>query len=186
MAVVWLAAAAVLSGCGSKQPTGGAAPTSTAKRGPSPAQTLSRTMVGAVAANKPAAVPVQVRFALHTRPAVSQPLDIGLALLPTSAGIDRISGQIVADDSLELVDGAQISATDRPAEGVPIEHTVKVLPRRDGIYTFNAVITVDSGNQSATESFSMPVIVGEGVGVKPPAAPARSHSAATATTAGAH
>jgi hypothetical protein len=181
--VVWLAGAAVLCGCGSKQSAGGAAAASAAQHAPNPAQTLSRTMVGAVAANKPAAVPVQVRFSLHTRPEVSQPLEIGLALLPTSAAIDRISGEIVTDGALELVEGAQIRATDRPAEGVPIEHTVKVLPKRDGIYTFNAVITVDSGNKTSTESFSMPVIVGEGIGnpsPTPTAGSAGSHSAATA------
>lgn len=151
-----------------------------AQRPPSATQTLSRSMVSALAANKPAAVPVQVRFALHARPAVSEPLDIGLVLLPTSAAIDRISGSVVADDGLQLVEGAQIAATDRPAEGVPIEHSVKVLPQRDGIYTFKAVITVDSGGQTSTESFAMPLIVGAGMGDTPPASAAGGHSAATA------
>jgi len=173
-AVVGLAAVAILCACGSKQTANTAAPSAGAHRPPSAAQTLARSMVSAVPASKPSAVPVQVRFALRTRPTVAEPLDIGLVLLPTSA-VDRISGKVVTDDGLELVEGGQIASADRPAEGVPIEHAVKLLPRRDGIFTFNAVLTVDSGTQSSTETFSMPVIVGAGLtesAPKPAAAPA--------------
>jgi hypothetical protein len=180
-AVSWLAATVVLSGCGSNEPPGKAARVAASQRPPSATQTLSRTMVGALAASKPAAVPVQVRFALRARPAVSEPLDIGLVLLPTSAAIERISGKVVTDDGVQLVEGAQIAATERPAEGVPIEHSVKVLPQRDGIYTFKAVITVDSGGQTSTESFSMPLIVGAGMGDTAPAPAAGSHSGAAAS-----
>jgi len=173
IAVAWLVATAMLCGCGSKQAATTAAPAATAHRPASPAQTLARNMVSAVPASKPTALPMQVRFALRARPAVAQPLDIGLSLVPTAA-IDRISGKVVTDDGLELVEGGEIAAADRPAEGVPIEHTVKLLPRRDGVFTVNAVLTVGSGTQTSTETFSMPVIVGTGVPEKAPPPPARS------------
>jgi predicted small lipoprotein YifL len=181
-AAVCLAAAASVCGCGSKGPTGTTGPPGHAPAvhtATNPAAAISRRMVGAVAANKPAAAPVQVRFELRQRPSLAQPLDIDLVIVPTSPAIDRVSGTVVTDDGLDLVEGAEIAPTERPAEGVPLEHTVKVLPRRDGIFTFNAVVKVDSGGQTSTETFSMPVIAGAGVKDEP-AQSAASHQAAGA------
>jgi hypothetical protein len=162
---VWLLAAGILCGCGSGQPPAATASRITAARKPParPVDTLAVRMVSAVAASKSSAVPVQVRFELRGRPGVAQPLDIDLVIVPTSASIDRVSGKVVTDDGLELIDGAQIPATDRPAQGVPIAHTIRVLPKRDGIFTFSAVVTVDSAGQSTTETYSMPLIAGAGL-----------------------
>jgi hypothetical protein len=158
---VWLLAAGILCGCGSREPGAGsgsqAAPKTHAGK---PADTLASRMVNAVPASKSSAVPVQVKFDLRQRPGVAQPLDIDLVIVPTSANVDRLSGKVVTDDGLELVDGADIPPTDRPAQGVPISHTIKVLPKRDGIFTFSAVVTVDTGGHSTTETYSMPLIAG--------------------------
>lgn len=183
-ALLWLVAAAI-GGCGSKEPTGAATSAHRAPRPASPAQRLSRTMVSAVVANKSAAVPVQVKFSLGSRPTAAEPLDVGLVVLPTAATIDRISGKIVTDDGLDIVGGADITATDHPAEGVPLEHAVKLLPRRDGVFTFNAVITVDSGADTSTETFSMPLIVGAGISAAPPA-PASAAGARSTQAASTH
>jgi hypothetical protein len=175
---VWLLAAGFLCGCGSGQPSAGTASGIAAakKHPPKPVDQLAARMVSAVAASKSPTVPLQVRFDLRARPGVAQPLDIDLVIVPTSASVDRVSGKVVADEGLELVDGAQIPATDRPPLGVPIAHTIKVLPKRDGIFTFSAVVTVDSGGQSTTETYSMPLIAGAGLS----GAPAKP--AATAST----
>jgi hypothetical protein len=183
-AVVCLVAA-LIAGCGSKQPPGATPSAQRPQRPPSPAQTLSRTMVSAVVSNKSAALPVQVRFSLGARPKVAEPLDIGLVVLPTSSTIDRLSGKIVTDDGLEVVGSAEITPTDHPAEGVPIERGVKLLPQRDGIFTFNAVITVDSGTSTSTQSFSMPLIVGAGTGAQQPA-PASSAGTGSTQAAATH
>lgn len=185
-AAVCLAAAASLCGCGSKEPAGRTDTTAPAHApavgtAANPAAALSRRMVGAVAANKPAAAPVQVRFELRERPSIAQPLDIDLVIVPMSPAIDRLSGTVVTEDGLDLVEGAQIAPAERPAEGVPLKHTVKVLPRRDGIFTFNAVVRVDSGGQTSTETFSMPVIAGAGVKDEP-AQSAVSHQTASAAS----
>jgi hypothetical protein len=183
-AVVCLVAA-LIAGCGSKQPPGATPSAQRPQRPPSRAQTLSRTMVSAVVSNKSAALPVQVRFSLGARPKVAEPLDIGLVVLPTSSTIDRLSGKIVTDDGLEVVGSAEITPTDHPAEGVPIERGVKLLPQRDGIFTFNAVITVDSGTNTSTQSFSMPLIVGAGTGAQQPA-PASSAGTGSTQAAATH
>jgi hypothetical protein len=88
--------------------------------------------------------------------------------------MDRVSGKVQADEGLELVDGAQIPATERPVQGVPIEHLIKVLPKRDGIFTFSATLTVESGGQSSTETFSMPLIAGAGLTDLPAKLPAKT------------
>jgi len=74
------------------------------------------------------------------------------------------------------VDGGQIPAADRPPEGVSIAHTIRVLPKRDGIFTLSAVLTVDSAGQSNRETYSIPIIAGSGMPDLPtkPATPASS------------
>ncbi len=159
-----LAVAAVFAGCGSRSPAGssaGQAPT-VAKKAVNPVDELSRTMVSAVAANKPSTLPVQVKFELRDRPDIGQPLEVDLAIVPMSASVERVSGKVEGEDGLELLEGGQIAATDRPAEGVPIRHLVKVLPKREGIFTVRAVVSVDAAGQSSTESYSMPVIAEAG------------------------
>jgi hypothetical protein len=175
IAAVWLSVAVVLCGCGSGQSPGGAGPSppsAAAKKPPNQADTLSLKMVSAVPANKSSTAPVQVKFALRERPQVAQPLEIDLAIVPVSGSVDRVSGKVVTDDGLELVDGGEIPPVERPAEGVPIAHTVKVLPQRDGIFTFSAVVTVYSGGTSSTQTFSVPVIAGAGLPDLPAKSPA--------------
>jgi hypothetical protein len=180
-ALIWLVAAAI-GGCGSKEPSG-AVPTAHRTLQPaSPAQRLSRNMVSAVVANKSTTVPVQVKFSLGARPMAAEPLNVGLVVLPTAATIDRLSGKIVTDEGLDIVGGADITPTDHPAEGVPLEHGVKLLPRRDGVFTFNAVITVESGTGTSTETYSMPLIVGAGISPAPAAPTAGAHSNQAAST----
>ncbi len=125
-------------------------------------------MVGAVSAGGAASPPVQVKFELRQRPGVAQPLDIDLAIVPASGTLDRVYGKVEAGEGLELAAGGQIQPTERPVEGIPILHSVKVLPRKDGIFTLNAVVTVDSGGQSSSQAFSIPVIVGGGLPEPPP------------------
>jgi hypothetical protein len=158
-----LSALVILWGCGSGTHSGEAAKASAAAAAARKAAQGSDTMVSAVTLNKtPTAVPVEVKFELRDRPQVAQPANVDLIILPMSAAVDRVSGKVEADDGLELLDGAQIPGTEHPAEGVPIRHSIKVRADRDGIFTFSAVLVVEAGGQSVTETFSMPVIAGSG------------------------
>ena len=178
-----LLAAALLGGCGSQSPGGGLAGQSAsktvAKKPLNTADEFSRNMVSAVAASKPSMVPVQVKFDLRERPDVGQPVGVDLAIVPMSASVDRVSGKVEGEDGLELIEGAEIAATDRPAEGVPIRHAFKVLPKREGIFTVRAVVTVEAAGVSSTESYSMPVIAGAGAGENPGKAGAAASAAGT-------
>jgi hypothetical protein len=168
--------AGAVGGCGGGEPSAAAkhAAQAAAKKPANPQELRLRGMVNAVAAHKAAAVPLQVKFEVRGRPDLGQPVDVDLMIVPLTGTMDRVSGKVEADDGLELVDGAQIPPTDRPVQGVAIEHVVKVLPKRDGIFTFNATLTVESGGQSSSETFSMPMIAGAGLTDLPAKPPAKT------------
>ena len=156
------AAVAVLcAGCGWHSSGDGAKPTAAkplTRNASSATDELMHNMVSAVAATKPSSMPIQVKFDLRDRPRVGQPTEVVLAIVPMSASVDRVSGKVEGDEGLEVVDGAQIAATDRPPEGSPIRQTVKVLPKQEGIFTVHALVTVDAGGQTSTETYAIPVM----------------------------
>src|SRR5262249_17948422 len=94
------------------------------------------------------------------RPQVGQPIELSLAIVPMSASVDRVSGKVEGEEGLEVVAGAQIAATDHPAEGAPIRQSVKVLPRQEGILMIHAVMTVDAAGQTSSEAYAIPLIAG--------------------------
>jgi len=155
------AAAALLGGCGSHSsgPAGGTPAKAVAGKPVKPIDQLSRNMVSAVASNKPSTLPLQVKFELRDRPDVGQPAELDLAIVPMSASVDRVSGKVEAEDGLELLQGGEIAAAERPVEGVPIHHHLKVVPKREGIYTVRALLTVDASGVPSSDAYSMPVIV---------------------------
>ncbi len=178
-----LAVTGVLWGCGSGQnpgSPGGSASHPVVHKTLNPAEAQSRSLVSAVPATKGGSLPVQVKFRLRERPDVAQPLDIDIAIVPVSAILERVAGKVEVEEGLELLDGGEIPATDRPAEGVTLQHTVKVRPKRDGIFTVTAVLTIDSLGRSTNETFSIPVIAGSGM-PDLPAKPGAAGSRGSAT-----
>jgi hypothetical protein len=171
-----LAAAVILFGCSSGEKPGTAGAPAKPAAAPRKAQAgnlISTNMVSAALSARTGPANVQMKFELRERPDIAQPLDIDLAILPMSANLDRLYGKVEAGEGLELAEGAEISPTDRPAEGIPIRHSIKVLPTRNGIFTINAVVNVDAAGQSSSQTFSIPVIVGAGLPTTKPAAAAR-------------
>jgi hypothetical protein len=180
--------AQALSACGSGKSDGTEGVSSSTgihPRKASPAnQAMMRDMTGALAGNR-TSVPVQVRFHLRERPDIGQPVDVDLAIVP-AAEIDRVSGQVQTDDGLDLISGAQIPPTDRPAQGSPIAHSLKVLPKRDGIFTFNVVLSVEYAGQNVTQTYSMPIIAGSGITGLPASDPKASKTSSTVPAAAKH
>ena len=177
-------AAGLLVGCGWRSSGDGPKPAAkpVARKTVNATDELLRNMVGAVAANKPSALPIQVKFELRDRPQVGQPIELSLAIVPMSASVDRVSGKVEGEEGLEVVEGAQIGATDHPAEGAPIRQSVKVLPRHEGILMVHAVMTVDAAGQTSSEAYAIPLIAGGGAADLPgkPAGPATAAAVAAA------
>ena len=178
-------AAALFVGCGWRSSGDGpnaAAPKPVTRKAVNANDELLRNMVSAVAANKPSALPIQVKFELRDRPQVGQPIELSLAIVPMSASVDRVSGKVEGEEGLEVVEGAQIGATDHPAEGAPIRQSVKVLPKHEGILMVHAVMTVDAAGQTSSEAYAIPLIAGGGAADLPgkPAGPATAAAVAAA------
>lgn len=154
---------ALASGCGHKADQ--AAAKSTAVKKARATDDGLAHMVAAVTSVKPGStpLPLQLKFDLRERPEVSKPLDVDLAVVPLSAAIDRVFGKVVGEDGLELVAGGDLQEAAKPTEGVPIQYHVQVLPKQDGIYTLTANISVDAAGVISSQTYTIPVIAGQGI-----------------------
>jgi hypothetical protein len=119
-------------------------------------------MVAAVAAAK-AGPPVEVKFALPTRPEVGQVMDLDVAVVPREPVPDSLSVSFQVADGIDIVDGSHLERVDKLVDGTPIRHVVKILPKRDGIFALTAVVSFAASNQDWSRTFSIPVIAGEGL-----------------------
>ncbi len=127
-------------------------------------------MVSAVSTTK-AGPAVQLKFAIAQRPEVGQAVDVQVAVIPGVPVPDSVSAAFQSTDGLEVVDGAQLVSGGKPAEGAPIQHVVRILPKRDGIFALPATVSLVSGDQTVTRGFSIPVISGEGMREQVPKSP---------------
>jgi hypothetical protein len=173
-----LALVSLLSACGSGKDEGGGGSSHVARKAVSPAEQLSRSLVSGVTQTKPgsAPLPVQVKFALQAKPEPAQPLDVTISITPTASNLDRVFGKVEGEEGLELVSSGELEGADRPPENTPIERTVKVLAKQDGIYTLTATVSVDMGGSITSQTYVFPVIAGSGM----PDLPANVKSAAAA------
>ena len=171
--VLWVLTAAsgllVLNACGGSSNHSAEAAHSAAKKaaashhGPAdPSERSPQDMVAAVSPGK-GGPPVELKFELREAPKAGEALEVDVAVLPDSPAINRLYGHFSGGDDIDLVDGGDLAAVDKPAQGSVIRHQVRVLPKKDGIFTFNATVTVDLADDSVTRTFSIPVIVGDGL-----------------------
>lgn len=178
-----LVLAALLGACGSGHDgTAGGSGSHVAKKALSPADQLSRALVAGFTQVKPGntPLPVQVKFALQSKPEVAQPLDVTIAIVPTASNLDRVFGKVEGEEGLEMAGSGELEAAERPLENTPIERTIKVLPQKEGIYTLTATVSVDMAGQISTQSYTFPVITGNGMPDLPSApAPAPAPTAKT-------
>jgi hypothetical protein len=154
-----------LCACGSSSGNADAAhskQTSTSKRVTDPSNRAPEDMVAAVSVGK-GGPPVGLKFELRSTPQAGQPVDLDLAVLPDAASIDRIDGRFDGSENLALVEGGDLGAIEKPAQGSVIRHVVRLLPKQDGIFTVTAAVTVTLANDSITRTFTIPVVVGEGL-----------------------
>lgn len=125
-----------------------------------PAELALANMVSAVSSGK-STDNLQLKFELHNRPVVGQPVDVDLALIP-GRDLDRVYTTFQGSDGLEITAGSKTDEVDRPPVGVPILYTVTIVPQREGVLSVSAVVLADSSTESVTRTFSIPVIAGTG------------------------
>lgn len=168
------------TGCGSKTDSAAAAKPATpapAKKPLSPLDQLSPNLVTAVVTGKSGAGLLQLKFELAAPPALGDPVDMDVVIVPTADNLDQISGTIQGEEGLEVIAGDTIAPVDKPVYGNPVHHALKVVAKRDGLYTLTATMSVASGGQVVSPVFAMPIIAGSGSS-EGPAAPAPGQSPA--------
>jgi hypothetical protein len=127
-----------------------------------PGQEDLSEMVAAVNASRLPA-PMQMRFTLAQRPELGQPTDLYVALVPGLPSPDSVSISFQGSDGVDIVEGATMDKVDKPVEGTPLRHALKILPKRDGIFAVTAVVSTDLASQTTTRTFAIPVITGAGL-----------------------
>ena len=190
-AVALMVGLGLLVGCGSSSGSGhDPAAASKTKKAPTrvssdPAERPAADMVAGVTPSK-AGPPVSLKFELREQPQAGQLLDVDIAVLADSPAINRIYGKFQGGEGLDLVEGGELPAIDKPAAGAIIRHVVRVLPKQDGIFTVSATVSVDLPDDSISRTYSIPVIVGDGLsaqtaktevaeGRPPPGTPVKTH-----------
>jgi hypothetical protein len=172
LAVMTAGLVAGVSGCGSGDKPAATAPTAASTsakahkpKGVSPARPGVEDlgdMVAAVSSAK-AGPPVEMKFALLTRPEVGQVMDLDVAVVPRAPVPESLSVSFQVADGLDIVGGSQLERVDKLEDGAPIRHVVKILPKRDGVFALTAVVSFVVANQDWSRTFSIPVIAGEGL-----------------------
>ncbi len=165
LAGFFVAAVLTTAGCGSGHTPGANQPKAPGgvKKAAGPASVLSPYLVGAVATAKGGPALFDVRFEVAARPDVGDPVDVDVVIVPLKDTVDRFSGTVQGDDGLDVVAGDSIAATEKPAAGTPIHQVVKVVARRDGIFTLTVNLSGSEAGQPMSTAYSLPIIAGNGL-----------------------
>jgi hypothetical protein len=126
-----------------------------ARKGPTAGE-LTAGMVEAASQGK-SQLAVDLKFDLQQRPAIGQPLDVNIAVVPQ---IDAGAAEIqIAGDGFTLAPGT--SPIDLPtiAAGEVYRQTVKVTPTVAGVLLLGLTVSLKHDELTESRSFSIPVIV---------------------------
>jgi hypothetical protein len=188
VAVVSALQLTLLAGCGSGHGPGpSTTPSQVARKAARPGDSLGREFVAAVPSVKPGTppIPVQVKFALHEHPQAGQAAAMDLALIATTGTLDHLAAKVRGEDGLVVTAGEEVPGTQKPVEGVPVRAALQLMPKQDGIYELTVDVTVDAGAIVSNQSFSIPVVVGNGIADLPTTGTVSAPVAATKPPAGA-
>jgi hypothetical protein len=125
------------------------------KRGPTAGE-LTAGMVEAASQGK-SQLPVDLKFDLQQRPALGQPLDVNIAVVPQ---IDAGAAQIqIAGDGFTVAPGTNPIDLPTVAAGEVYRQTVKVTPTVAGVLLLGLTISLKHDELTESRAFSIPVIV---------------------------
>jgi hypothetical protein len=102
--------------------------------------------------------PIGLKFRLDTKPAVGQPAQLVLALIPTPGiAINHIHGSLQASDGLQL-QSPRIFDIDSPQGSATLRQDVTVVPTRNGVLSLSATVVVDYEDGSTARTYVIPLI----------------------------
>jgi hypothetical protein len=139
-------------------------------------------MVAAFSNNRGQPGLVDLKFKLTKRPAVGEPVDVELALIPAME-LEHLFARFQAAEGLQIVSGGETEHFEHPAMGVPVKHKMTVTAKSDGIFYVTAIVLADSDKESIARNYSFPLIAGQGLAEVPSVPPAASSVAAPKSAA---
>lgn len=157
-------AAALLAAC-----SGGSTPSPVAKLLPRPkpapvptkraptVDELTEGMVEAVSLVKSTAQ-VGLKFQLSQRPALGQPLQLVLAVIPQAAA-DSATVQVAGSDGLQVAAEAASLQIPSIELGQVYKQSVTVTPTTEGVQLLSLTVALNHADGSESRTFSVPVIV---------------------------
>jgi hypothetical protein len=178
LALVALAACDYLPGHHHQAPASHA-PTAAAATHVAQAADPLADMVAAVSLTNEKA-PIGVKFALRQQPEIGQPTQLDLALVPASH-FQRITVSFHADDGLAVSEGAHWDPIERPEVGVPLAHSLTLVPGHDGIFNLTVTVLTETDTDATARTFLIPLVAGTGFAADagtPATAPGANGSAA--------
>jgi hypothetical protein len=188
MAMTWglalvLALAVFFAGCDSQpDPTVATSGGKKAVRNTSSTDADDPDMVTAFSNTRGQAGLVDLKFKLTKRPAVGEPVDVELALIPAME-LEHLFARFQAAEGLQIVSGGETEHFEHPAMGVPVKHKMTVTAKSDGIFYVTAIVLADSDKESIARNYSFPLIAGQGLAEVPSVPPAASSVAAPKSAA---
>jgi hypothetical protein len=144
MAMTWglalvLALAVFFAGCDSQpDPTVATSGGKKAVRNTSSTDADDPDMVTAFSNTRGQAGLVDLKFKLTKRPAVGEPVEVELALVP-AVELEHLFARFQAAEGLQIVSGGETEHFDHPATGVPVKHKMTVTAKSDGIFYVTAI-----------------------------------------------
>ena len=112
---------------------------------------------------------VALDYELLGEPALGQPLEIRVSLVP-AVGADRLEVNFSGDQNLAVEDAvATLTQTEVPA-GRATEHTLIVTPQQSGVSYVNVFATTENeAGSRMVRTFAIPIQVGPAAAVEPEA-----------------
>jgi hypothetical protein len=125
------------------------------RKGPTAGE-LTAGMVEAASQGK-SQLPVDLKFDLQQRPALGQPLDVNIAVVPQ---IDAGAAEIqIAGEGFTFAPGTSPILLPTVAAGEVYRQTVKVTPTVAGVLLLGLTISLKHDELTESRAFSIPVIV---------------------------
>lgn len=155
---LWLSIAGIaLAACGSGPDPEPAAATSAQVAAKAAAADPIARMARAVGNGKPGAA-VAIHYDFSSKPAVGTPTQLRVVFVP-HAGVDSMEVVLNAMDGITVSGPLSVTFNDvEPSK--PYEHSVSVLPDRNGVFYVSVVVTTQIGNSNLSRTFAIPFAVG--------------------------
>ncbi|HTD72688.1 MAG TPA: hypothetical protein VK652_04120 [Steroidobacteraceae bacterium] len=162
--VLFLCAAAGLSGCNRDSGSAPAAAPVTRLKPKAPAAvkpgaTAAEQTAGMVQASSQgkSQIPVELKFDLAQRPKVGQPLEINLALI-AQISASPATIQVSGADDVSVAPGAGQYEIPTEEAGEVYRHTVSVTPNAEGVVLVGVTVVLKHDELVDQRAFSIPII----------------------------